>query len=67
MKFDSIGWLSTSQCNSNGSSNGHYNFKKHRWEANVYPNGKKPLHYHSRNQSKVSAWLEKQRLAFQLN
>ena len=59
-------WLSSSQGNENGYSNGGWNGKTNKWEAHVYPKGQESLHYTSISHRKVSAWLNEQRQKFDL-
>jgi len=62
-----FGWLSTSQHNENGCSDGGFNHDKNKWYANVYPKDKPSEHYESISFRKVDAWLEKKRKELSLN
>ena len=61
-----MGWLSTSQSNENGCSNGGFNHKINKWEAFVYPKGKPSEYFASISWRKVDAWLEKKRKEYNL-
>lgn len=62
------GWLSTSQSNENGCSNGGFNHDINKWEAFVYPQGKREKceYFASISWRKVNKWLEQKRKQYDL-
>lgn len=63
----SYGWITTSQMNENGRSDGGFDTEKDKWYANVYliKNGEK-FHFENISHKKVALWLEQKREEFDL-
>ena len=61
-----LGWLSTSQVNENGCSNGGFSCERNKWFAHVFPKGQEALHFESISWRKVDRWLEEQRAKYDL-
>lgn len=60
-------WLSTSQSNENGTSNGGWNGRTNKWEANVYVKATGDhFFYTSISHRKVNTWLEDKRKQYDL-
>lgn len=61
------GWLSSSQGNENGSSQGRFDEFKNKWVASVFPKGKKEENFENISHRKVEMWLRQKQQEYGLN
>lgn len=59
-------WITTSQYNENGWSNGGFDTKKDKWYANIHLTTGENFYFEDISHKKVALWLQTKRIQFNL-